>query len=155
MPRVIDLADAAACNLSECAEQLGARGFDPHDEESLAHGALWLRRLGNNADFLGDLLIQNLSQRHREEPGGQAYGPQSIVLSPHRGNCFLRANVWPGVDDPLLKASGFTINRPRSNCGWGIAVVPAGTRDDCEMTLPAFISSSPSFTIFNSYSFKW
>lgn len=106
MPRVIDLADAAACNLSECAEQLGARGFDPHDEESLAHGALWLRRLGNNADFLGDLLIQNLSQRHREEPGGQAYGPQSIVLSPHRGNCFLRANVWPGVDDPLLKASG-------------------------------------------------
>ncbi|MEO7383359.1 MAG: transposase [Novosphingobium sp.] len=103
---MIELEDAALCSIAECAEQLALRGFDPHDEESLAHGALWLRRLGNNANFLGDLLISNLSLRHREEPSGQSYGPQSIVLSPHRGNCFLRANVWPGTDDPLLQASG-------------------------------------------------
>ncbi len=106
MPRVIELNDAAMCSVDECAEHLGNHGFDPQDEESLAHGALWLRRLGNNSAFLGDLLISNLSLRHREEPLGQSYGPQSIVLSPHRGNCFLRANVWPGADDPLLKASG-------------------------------------------------
>ena len=106
MPRVIDLADAEACSIAECADALGSAGFDPLDEDSLHHGALWLRRLGNNAAFLGDLLIDNLSQRHREEPAGQSYGPQSIILSAHRGHCFLRANVWPGENDPLLKASG-------------------------------------------------
>lgn len=106
MPRVIDLADAASCTLAECAEALGDHGFDPLDEASLTHGATWLRRLGNNADFLGDLLVRNLAERHTEEPQGQAYGPQSIVLSGHRGNCFLRANVWPGQDDHLLESSG-------------------------------------------------
>lgn len=53
MPRVIDIADPAQTSLAECCAVLGARGFDPHDEESLAHAALWLRRLGNNRDFLG------------------------------------------------------------------------------------------------------
>ncbi|MEP7223080.1 MAG: transposase [Novosphingobium sp.] len=111
MPRVIDPAElgpaeVSACSLDECADALAARAFDPLDEDSLIHGAQWLRRLGGNADFLGDLLIRNLADRHREEPDGQAYGPQSIVLSPHRGNCFLRANVWPGAGDHLLAASG-------------------------------------------------
>lgn len=106
MPRVIDLADEASCSLTECAEALGEHGFDPMDEESLSHGALWLRRLGNNAGFLGDLLLQNLASRHREEGSDQAYGPQSIVLSSHRGDCFLRANIWPGKDDTMLQASG-------------------------------------------------
>ncbi len=106
MPRVIDLADDASCSLAECAEALGEQGFDPLDEESLHHGAKWLRRLGNNAEFLGDLLVKNLASRHREEDGDQAYGPQSIVLSSHRGDCFLRANIWPAKDDPLLTASG-------------------------------------------------
>ncbi|MEP6867710.1 MAG: transposase, partial [Novosphingobium sp.] len=106
MPRLIDLADAQACSLDDCADALAARAFDPLDEDSLMHGAQWLRRLGNNADFLGDLLIRNLADRHRAEPDGQSYGPQSIVLSPHRGDCFLRANVWPGTSDHLLAASG-------------------------------------------------
>ncbi len=106
MPRVIDLADEASCGLAECADVLASRGFDPLDEESLAHGAAWLRKLGNDQSFLGDLLVDNLALRHREEPAGQAYGPQSIMLSSHRGNCFLRANVWPGKDDHLLQASG-------------------------------------------------
>lgn len=106
MPRVIDLADEAACSLEDCAAALAERGFDPLDEESLEHGARWLRRLGNDRQFLGDLLIDHLTRRHREEPDGQGYGPQSIVLSAHRGNCFLRANVWPGEADHLLQASG-------------------------------------------------
>jgi len=50
--------------------------------------------------------VQNLASRHREEGSDQAYGPQSIVLSSHRGDCFLRANIWPGKDDPMLAASG-------------------------------------------------
>ncbi len=110
MPRVIDLADSLACDLAcdlaECADALAVRRFDPMDEESLLHGALWLGRLGNNQSFLGDLLVENLALRHREEAGAQSYGPQSITLSPPRGDCFLRANVWPGKNDLLLKASG-------------------------------------------------
>ena len=115
MPRVIDLAEVypdapacslGACSLDECADALAAHSFDPLDEESLMHGALWLGRLGSNADFLGDVLTRNLANRHRAEPDGQSYGPQSIVLSPHRGDCFLRANVWPGNSDYLLAASG-------------------------------------------------
>ncbi|MFM5907706.1 MAG: transposase [Novosphingobium sp.] len=106
MPRVIELADDSACSLAECAHALGARGFDPMDEESLAHAALWLRRLGNNGTFIADLLVDNLAHRHREDADRQSYGPQSIVLSDHRGNCFLRANIWPGKDDHLLQASG-------------------------------------------------
>jgi hypothetical protein len=106
MPRVIDLADEAQCGLAECAEALGSHGFDPMDEESLMHGAAWLRRLGNNTGFLGDLLVENLTHRHREDADKQSYGPQSIVLSEHRGGCFLRANIWPGAEDHLLVASG-------------------------------------------------
>lgn len=106
MPRVIEPEDAGSCSLAECADALFAHGFDPMDEESLHHGAGWLRKLGNNATFLGDILVQNLTQRHREEAQGQSYGPQSLVLSDHRGDCFLRANIWPGAEDRVLLASG-------------------------------------------------
>lgn len=106
MPRVIELEDASSCSLAECADALFAHGFDPMDEESLHHGAGWLRKLGNNTTFLGDILVQNLTQRHRDEAQGQSYGPQSLVLSDHRGDCFLRANIWPGAEDRVLLASG-------------------------------------------------
>ncbi|MFM5930741.1 MAG: transposase [Novosphingobium sp.] len=106
MPRVIEYADETACSLAECADALGTKGFDPLDEDSLAHAALWLRLLGNNDHFIGDLLVENLALRHHEDSDRQSYGPQSIVLSDHRGNCFLRANIWPGKDDHLLQASG-------------------------------------------------
>lgn len=106
MPRIIELEDASSCSLAECADALATHSFDPMDEESLHHGAGWLRRLGNNATFLGDILLKNLAHRHREEADGQSYGPQSLVLSDHRGNCFLRANIWPGAEDHVLQASG-------------------------------------------------
>lgn len=106
MPRVIEIADETVCSLGDCAAALASEGFDPMDEDSLAHAAKWLRRLGNDRNFLGDILVENLAARHREEPEGQSYGPQSIVLTPHDGSCFVRANIWPGEADHLLKASG-------------------------------------------------
>ena len=63
MPRVIDLADDRPASLAECVDALAASGFDPGDEESLHHAAGWLRRLGNDQDFLGDVLI-DLLRRH-------------------------------------------------------------------------------------------
>jgi hypothetical protein len=60
MPRVIDLEDSSACTLGECIAALDASGFDPRDEGSLLHAAGWLRRLGNDRDFLADFMIAEL-----------------------------------------------------------------------------------------------
>lgn len=105
MPCLIDVADAASCTLGDCAAALDAVPFDPADEDSLAHAALWLRRLGNNGEFLGDVLVESLANRHREEPA-QGYGPQVIMLTAPGSSSFLRCAVWPGAGEGLLGASG-------------------------------------------------
>ncbi len=106
MPRIIDLDDVAACGLCECIETLDAAGFDPREEESLLHAAGWLRRLGNNREFLAEIMIAELRDRHREDDGDSAYGPQVIMLSRLGGECFLRANVWPSREEHMFRASG-------------------------------------------------
>ena len=104
MPRVIELADPYVAALDETAAAIAAQGFDPHDEDSLANAARWLRRLGNNPDFLGDLLIEQLAQRHREELPGNAYSPQVVMLVPPGGSFFMRANIWPSADEHMVRA---------------------------------------------------
>jgi hypothetical protein len=106
MPRVIDLEGSAPCGLGECIAALDASGFDPRDEQSLLHAARWLRRLGNNRDFLAEIMLAELRARHREDDNASAYGPQVIMLSPLGGECFLRANVWPSADEHMFRASG-------------------------------------------------
>lgn len=106
MPRVIHCADSASASPAEVAEAIAATGFDPQDEASLANAAVWLRRLGNDRDFLGDVLIAQLAARHRDDRGEDGYGPQVIMLTPPRGDCFIRANIWPAADDHMVRASG-------------------------------------------------
>lgn len=106
MPRVLTVIDAAAAELDECASAIAGFGFDPRDEESLDHAALWLRRLGNNRTFLGDLLIAELAERHREDVLDNAYGPQVVMLAPPNGSFFIRANLWPSLDEHMVRASG-------------------------------------------------
>ncbi len=107
MPRVITVEDETATGLGECIEALSGAGFDPRDEESLLHGAAQLRRLGNNQTFLGDMLVSELSARHREEGGANSYGPQVIMLAPPGGgDFFMRANIWPSADEHMMRASG-------------------------------------------------
>lgn len=106
MPRVIACCDSASHDVEGCLDLLGDGGFDPTDEASLACTAIALRRLGNDRDFLGDLLIEKLKDRCREVGESSAYGAQSIVLSAPRGGCFLRANVWPGERDACFRSSG-------------------------------------------------
>ena len=109
MPRVIDCADEEIAGLAECTEALLARGFDPAEEDSLAHAAQQLRRLGNDRTFLGDMILAELAERHREEPVEQSYGPQVIMLSrPGEGDFFLRANLWPSPYEHMMRASGGT-----------------------------------------------
>jgi hypothetical protein len=106
VPRVIAGADAGACGLGECLAALEASGFDPFDEDSLLHAAAWLRRLGNDRDFLAELLLAELAARHRQDDGVSAYGPQVIMLSPPGGEFYLRANIWPSRAEHMFRASG-------------------------------------------------
>jgi hypothetical protein len=106
MPRVISGESGEACALGDCIAALEAEGLDPFDEASLLRAAGWLRRLGNNRDFLVELLLAELEKRHREEDTTATYGPQVIMLSPLGGEVFLRANIWPSRDEHMVRASG-------------------------------------------------
>ena len=98
MPRLIELVDSSIASLAECTDALSAKGFDPNAEESLDHAARWLRRLGNDRNFLGDILIGELAARHRQDVLDNNYGPQVVMLAPPRGDFFIRANLWPSSD---------------------------------------------------------
>ena len=107
MPRVIALDDDTVGSLAECVEALTERGFRPDDEECLHHAARQLRRLGNDRNFLGNLLIDELKRQQREDNGENSYGPQVIMLQPPgTGDFFLRANIWPSADEHTVRASG-------------------------------------------------
>lgn len=106
MPRIIECIDHQSITLGECVEAISVHGFSPRDEVSLQEAALNLRRLGNNSHFLSDILIKELTNRHRASGSDSAYGPQAIVLSEARHGFFLRANIWPSQQDPVFAASG-------------------------------------------------
>jgi len=108
VPRVIDLADDRTASLAEASDELAALGVDLEDPVRLDNAARWLRRLGNDKQFLGDLLIAELAQRHREDVLDSSYGPQVVMLAPPNGNFFIRANIWPSTDEHMLRASGGT-----------------------------------------------
>ena len=106
MPRVIDLQDETGCALGDCIAALEQQGFDPNEEESLVGAAGWLRRLGNDRDFLAEKMLAELKNRHREDEAATAYGAQVIMLSALGGEFFLRANVWPSREEHMFRASG-------------------------------------------------
>ncbi|HKT86184.1 MAG TPA: transposase [Novosphingobium sp.] len=110
MASVITARDPTPASLDECTQALAAWGFDPREKESVAHAAHWLRRLGNDRRFLGDLLVDMLSGLAPVPAGADALaspGPHSIMLAtPGRGSFFIRANIWPAASDPVMRASG-------------------------------------------------
>ena len=119
MPHVIAIEDEVASSLAECDDALSGSGFQPENEESLHHAALQLRRLGNNREFLGDLLIDELKRQQADDSGENSYGPQVIMLRPSgKGNFFIRANIWPSEDEHAMRASGggaFVYSQPHDH----------------------------------------
>ena len=109
MPLVIDNPSSESCSLPECIEALAELGFDADDAASTRAAADWLRRLANNRDFLGDLLVDRLAGRGGQEIAS-GYGPQAIILSRPRDNransAFLRAAIWPSPQDHVFRTSG-------------------------------------------------
>ncbi len=106
MPRVIDHIDDTPCSLDECIAALNEQGFHPLEEDSLLGAAGWLRKLGNNRDFLAEAMLAELKDGKGGEEDVSAYGAQVIMLSPLGREFFLRANFWPGKQDHVFRASG-------------------------------------------------
>lgn len=105
MPQVLELETDDSCSLPEAIEALAALDFNPREEDSAHEAATWLKRLANNRIFLANLLLDRLAGRRSGEPES-GYGPQALMLSPLRGNMFLRANIWPAEHDLCFKTSG-------------------------------------------------
>ena len=106
MPRTIASVDERRCSLPETLACLDAAGFDPRDEASVDHAAACLRRLGNDSEFLGDLLVAQIADADGHDGIESGYGPQAIVLSGSRNGYFLRANIWPAEGDHAFRTSG-------------------------------------------------
>lgn len=109
MPLVIHNRSPESCSLPEAIEALAQLEFDPRDNANCAEAAMWLRRLTNNRTFLADMLIDQLTGRATGSGADElqsGYGPQALVLSPARGNMFLRANIWPAQSDLCFRTSG-------------------------------------------------
>lgn len=106
MPRVIDYCDDRPCELGDCLEALETEGYKPYEEESLMHAARWLRRLGNNRQFLGDMMLEELKQGVDVAEDASSYGPQVVMLSGLGREYYMRANFWPSVDEHMFRASG-------------------------------------------------
>ena len=104
MPRLIDPGPAGPpLEVDEAVETLVAMRFDPRDSDAWTAVAPVLAALSANRAFLGRAAADALAARTRAP---QPYGPQVLVLAPSRDGWFLRANLWPAADDPLLRASG-------------------------------------------------
>jgi len=110
MARIMTLRDPTSVSLAELVDALSSWGFDPRDEVSLSHAANWLQRLGNDRNFLGDLLVDLISGLAPVPDGADALegvGPQSIMLvTPGQGSFFLNARIWPSEQDALYRAGG-------------------------------------------------
>ncbi|MEL7199189.1 MAG: transposase [Pseudomonadota bacterium] len=95
----------SACSLNQCIAKLEALHFDPYEPDCVLEASQLLAKLTANRDFLADILIDRLAGRD-EASIASGYGPQAIVLSPVRGDMFLRANIWPAEHDLCFKNSG-------------------------------------------------
>lgn len=108
MTHRIEVHDPTTATLEEVCDALRVWGFDPAEEESVAHAANWLRRLGNNQDFLGDVLIDLLAGRASgTRPALDSSEPNRVMLAvPGRGDFSISASIWPAEDDHALRVSG-------------------------------------------------
>ncbi|GGY93363.1 transposase [Novosphingobium colocasiae] len=100
MVRVIAVRDPTSASLDECVDALCSWGFDPGDEESLAHASHWLGRLGNDRHFIGDRLLDHLGNpRQPAAPGwAPAHSHQLALAAPENSDFRLLATIWEVPD---------------------------------------------------------
>lgn len=103
MVQVIAGRDPTSASLADCIDALRSWRFEPEDEVSLAHGAHWLWRLGNDRSFLGDLLITRLVDG--VTTGRALSAPANHVALAECADAGFRlfATIWPAADSPVAE----------------------------------------------------
>ena len=106
MPRVIDCPQEERIELAELVELLETGGFDSRDEDVFASFGPALKKLANNRFFLADLMVAELKQRCSDQLKDNQYSPQVILLHGTSKNFLIRANLWPALQDSVIRHSG-------------------------------------------------
>lgn len=106
MPRVIETAASDEIELGDLVEMLETGPFDPTDEDCFASWGPALKRLGNNRRFLGNIVVEELKRRCRDQLRENQYSAQVIMLHSRSKKFALRANFWPAASDSVVRNSG-------------------------------------------------
>jgi hypothetical protein len=106
MPRVIPTDVTEAIELGDLVERLETEPFDPRDEDNFASWGPALKKLANNRTFLGDIIVEELKSRCENQLETNRYTPQVILLHSRSKHFIIRANIWPALDDSMVKESG-------------------------------------------------
>jgi hypothetical protein len=106
MPRVIDCPTEEVLDLETVVDMLETQPFDARDEEHFVSWGEVLKKLSNNRTFLADLMIAELKQRCEGQLRDNQYNSQVILLHMSRKGFMMRANMWPAMDDPMVRQSG-------------------------------------------------
>ena len=106
MPRVIDAPTEESIELAELVERLETGGFDSQDEDNFASWGPELRKLANDRNFLAELMIAELKQRCEGQVRDNQYGAQVIMLHNASRRFIIRANLWPALNDSVIRHSG-------------------------------------------------
>lgn len=106
MPRVIPTDSEEQIELGDLVEMLESGSFDPTDEDNFASWGGALRKLANNRTFLGDIILEELKSHCESQIELNRYTPQVILLHAQSKNFLVRANIWPSMDDSMVRESG-------------------------------------------------
>lgn len=98
--------DAEPIALDEFIARIDEQGADLSHEEGVAQAAELLARLNCNRQFLTDRALAALKDHCADQSAINGYGAQVLMLHRRIGRYFVRANFWPALDDPVVRASG-------------------------------------------------
>ena len=108
MPIKIDCDDNTSIELGDLVEFLFDNNIQPMDQDSLASASPALKKLSNNRKFLAEMICSELKD-YRNLQAANSYSAQVFMMYPPQRNgqpFFLRACLWPAIDDQMVKSSG-------------------------------------------------
>lgn len=95
-------------DLEEAGSRLDEEGCDLDSDEGIERARQLLVRLSVNRDFLGRAAIAELKDGCEQQQRINMYGAQVLMLHRSPRRHFIRANLWPAADDPVVRASGLS-----------------------------------------------
>jgi hypothetical protein len=106
VPRLIEAETSEKLELGELVELLETGDFDGRDEDNFSAWGIQLRKLANDRTFLADMMIAELKQRCDNQVRSNQYSAQVVMLYGRSSRFMLRANLWPALNDSIVRHSG-------------------------------------------------